>query len=200
MADAALIAAAVVLAFVKAFHDLYRQIEQVGWWADAMPADRPTEGYLLRAVLEAWLVVGSCAWPVIRLIRPRPSIRRLLDQPGASAVAAAVGMLALERLEWLILVPLAIATRPPKRKPRGLPVDFPWELLDIETPYGYMSGRGIGSAVVAAWVILVVSRRWRREPGWIDATGTMLGLGWIAYLIAEMIPALILVFSPEVRE
>ena len=37
-------------------------------------------------------------------------------------------------------------------------------------------------AVGAAWLLLVVSGRWRAEPVWIDRLGRALGIFWIAII------------------
>ena len=39
-----------------------------------------------------------------------------------------------------------------------------------------------GTAVLVAWLILALSGRWRRERGWIDAVGLVLGLVWVGLL------------------
>ncbi len=42
-------------------------------------------------------------------------------------------------------------------------------------------------AVLAAWLVLMVSGRWRREPGWIDATGVGLGIIWIGLMMNDWV-------------
>ena len=38
----------------------------------------------------------------------------------------------------------------------------------------------VGPAVATAWLVLIVSRRWRAERGWIDRAGRVVGAAWIA--------------------
>lgn len=42
-----------------------------------------------------------------------------------------------------------------------------------------LSGEHAAVAVASAWVLLAMSGRWRREPGWLDALGIALGVSWL---------------------
>ncbi len=37
----------------------------------------------------------------------------------------------------------------------------------------------VGFAVAASWLVLIVGRRWRPEPSWIDRCGRAVGAYWI---------------------
>ena len=39
----------------------------------------------------------------------------------------------------------------------------------------------LGHAVTASWALLIVSRRWRSEAGWIDRLGRAIGVAWIVW-------------------
>jgi hypothetical protein len=36
-----------------------------------------------------------------------------------------------------------------------------------------------GSVIAGVWVVLLASRHWKREPGWIDGLGLGFGVYWI---------------------
>ena len=36
-----------------------------------------------------------------------------------------------------------------------------------------------GLAIAAVWILLILSRRWKSERGWIDNIGTCLGIYWV---------------------
>ena len=185
VADALLMVIAVMVAVFKALHDFRWELDEELAFGGEEYFDQVASPFAFLGKLpEALLVAGSCAWLVMRFSGPRPSLRRVLAQPGATAVLAAVGFLALVRLEWLILIPLRIATKIPANPASYWPINSPWELLSVDTPEGNLEERGIGLVVVAAWVTMALGRRCRSETGWIDATGISLGIGWIAYLVS----------------
>ena len=37
----------------------------------------------------------------------------------------------------------------------------------------------VGQSVLVAWMTLIVSRRWRAEPSWVDRFGRAVGVYWI---------------------
>ncbi len=98
---------------------------------------------------------------VLRLRRPRPVLRELLRQPGTMA---------------------------------GLAIVFGWVGVSGYLDYflffkshGYLRvPTGIGGTVAIVWVTLVLSRRWQREPGWIDPIGR--SLGYAAIVLTGVIP------------
>ena len=115
-------------------------------------------------VLSNWAFYLSplpAAWTLAALvlrIRPlRPSMRRLMRQPGTVALLAAT-----------ILIPLGV-------------VHY---LLDLhssswhDVPFQYTSF-SLGCGVGTAWLMLALSMRWRAERSWIDRLGRVLGAYWI---------------------
>lgn len=113
----------------------------------------------------------SLALGLIRLRRPRPSIRRIARQPGAlaclAAVASAVGLPLLMYLACLAA---------PRRVPGG---DWPLVIVLILPMQ-------VGCSVAGAWLALAARRSWRPEPSWIDRAGRLLGLYWIALIPAGL--------------
>ena len=41
-------------------------------------------------------------------------------------------------------------------------------------------------SVAVGWGLLILGRRWRPEPGWIDGFGRALGYGWIGWGLAGL--------------
>ena len=113
----------------------------------------------LSPMLAAW----SIAVLLIRLRRPRPDRGDLANQPGWNASVVATIFL-------LMLSMQAFASE-----------KFRWSTMT----WAYASdlSDAVGPAVAGAWWVLVFSGRWRREPGWIDRLGTILGACWL-FLIA----------------
>jgi hypothetical protein len=115
---------------------------------------------------------GSClvvpwmaATIAIRLRRPRPRLIRY--QPGFVACVAVMVSL-LPGLAWI----LTIRHRPGFQKPGSF--EQVWAITTHWTE----------TAVVGAWIALLLSRKWRPEPSWIDRMGRGLGFYWIIQLFA----------------
>jgi hypothetical protein len=98
-----------------------------------------------------FLLILPLAQLAFRIRRPRPPMNRALLQPGtAASVALVLSFLALFELSALGFLPPS----PLVRQAVG------------------------GGSVALAWVVLAISGRWRREPGWIDRTGRLVGAAW----------------------
>jgi hypothetical protein len=149
------------------------------WGKDAGTAYQETRWFLHRVSLAALPV----AWPwtlallVLRLRRPRPPVRRLIRQPGFAAgvavtvVTAAIALGGFSTLAELTLWGVG-------RRGHGI-YDFVFGHLCDDRP------QPCGPAVASAWGVLAVGRMCRREPGWIDRTGAVLGAYWVVNLILE---------------
>jgi len=101
----------------------------------------------------------------IRLLGPRPRFRRLARQPGIIAALAAALALTLAGIPFGLLFWLD---------------ESPYEIFLLLAVATYP-----GLAVLVAWMTLLVGRRWRAEPSWVDRLGRTLGVFWIlaAFLI-----------------
>lgn len=116
-------------------------------------------------------VAATVALVLIRLRRPRPSLRRLCRQPGFCALGAVTALLLLGSLLGLsALVVIAL-------QGNGMEDDaLRWFL-------GALTSSHMGMIVAAVWFVQGVSRRWRPERGWIDRSGRLLGFCWIVSLL-----------------
>jgi hypothetical protein len=121
---------------------------------DATPADFGRV-YLSAAPIVLMELVG---FMVIRLRQPRPRFRRIMTQPGTVSSVAALTFLIFNAA---FSFPAGIEMTP----------EVLWSDAFLPT--------AAGSAVAMAWTVLALSRRCRRERGWIDAFGMILGCYWI---------------------
>jgi hypothetical protein len=98
----------------------------------------------------------------IRLRRPRPTWRRLSRQPGVVACAAGTAAMAAGCL--------IVAVRLLFNSPTGPSFDSQgWLTVESRVPV----------AILASWLLLALSGRWRAEPGWVDRVGRFLGFYWV---------------------
>jgi hypothetical protein len=113
-------------------------------------------------VAETLLLGMTPAFLVVRLRRPRPPLRSLLRQPGTLAGLAMVFGLfwGTGCLLWL----------------------FP-DKLDSMTA----APAAVGGSVAVGWCAMVVCRRWRSEPGWVDRLGRVLGFAAIGTALLGLI-------------
>jgi hypothetical protein len=92
---------------------------------------------------------------LMRMRRPRPSIRALLRQPGTVAgLAVTFGYIWVTG--WLHRL-------------------FFGKIID-----GTVTAIAVGGTVALAWTCLALSRRWEAEPSWVDSMGRLLGATAIA--------------------
>jgi hypothetical protein len=135
-------------------------------------------------------VLWSIALFGLGLRRPRPALRRLVRQPGFVA-AGAVALVAAIRLAGFFT--LIVRTIGNPYQTMGLQFFQTFALTvwyrgpvsagTIYNPaYFASSAFGTSTAVVAAWLLLAVSGRWRSEPGWLDRLGRGLGAFWVGII------------------
>jgi hypothetical protein len=122
------------------------------FWAATRDSLRNTLWYGFQVTV-MFLLGMVPAFFLVRLRRPRPSLRALLTQPGTVA-----GLAMVFGLFW---------------GTGGLLALFP-ETVDAMTA----APAAIGGAVAAAWGVLALSWQWKPERGWIDRIGRI--LGWFA--------------------
>jgi hypothetical protein len=118
------------------------------------------------------LLVWTAGFLVLRLWEPRPALRRLICQPGTAACTAALLVTAIDTITWAIHWALL--------DPRN-------ELLRMLLPPVYWPAHShhVGQAVAVAWLGLLLSRRWRPEPGWIDRFGRFIGVLWLLTMLLD---------------
>jgi hypothetical protein len=99
---------------------------------------------------------------VLRFRRPRPPWRALFVQPGMVAgLAMVIGLI------WVLGI---------------VQIMFPGRLDPIHGTW-----LAIGSTVAAFWLILLLCRRWKAEPGWVDRLGRLLGAMAIASALLGLV-------------
>jgi hypothetical protein len=113
-----------------------------------------------------FVAMGMLGVLVVRLLPPRPRLRRLSRQPGAVACAAGAAAMVVGGLVAVAF----IAFRDQSSRSSGI------------SGWAFFEAR-IGPAVMASWVALALSRRWRAEPSWVDRAGRILGAYWIALFL-----------------
>ena len=101
--------------------------------------------------LYCFLFAWTLAFLVMRLRKPRPSLRRLVKQPG---------MVACEVLLFGMILTVCLGSNEDYRLLASVAV-FSTAL-----------------AIPAAWAILALLGRWAAEPSWIDRLGRGLGFCW----------------------
>lgn len=136
---------------------------------DAGPRTRGGRNWLIENVTYT-LLVCTVGCLLVRLQDPRPSLRRLMCQPGMAACSAAVLATAIGITTWSI---------------RWALLDSQNDMLRMLLPPVYWPGHShhVGQAVAAAWLGLLLSRRWRPEPGWIDRFGRSIGVLWLLTML-----------------
>jgi hypothetical protein len=125
-------------------------------------------GFFIEKYLLPWLIALSWAMMAIRLRRPRPLLLRLWRQPGAIASA------------MIVLATVLVASQVVARNmtiPRAHYMYIPWNQSEERDLFLLFFD---GSMLIAGtWAALVLTRRMRCEPGWIDGLGTVVGATWV---------------------
>jgi len=111
---------------------------------------------ILNIVLLYFLCFLLPAFLILRLRRPRPALRSLIYQPGFIACALPV---------FVVLASLPLGLIPFSTR-AGQVIEIVGQVLMV-------------GAAPLAWVLLILSRRWKPEPSWIDRLGRILGVLWI---------------------
>ena len=116
-----------------------------------------------------FLLGPTLAFLAIRLRGPRPTIRRLTCQPGMAACCAVAIVTAIDAISWGVFWL--------KLKPE--------DAQFMLARFWRLSRENPGPAVAATWLGLVLSRRWRPEPGWIDRIGRLIGVLWLLTILLD---------------
>jgi hypothetical protein len=140
------------------------------WWL-------AEEAASIIALLLQLLVVASLTVLAVRLRPRRPSLGRLLQQPGAAACALASA--ASIAVGSMVVASHVLSGRP-------LAVAWSRAATDLKPDKLLIVAVMIGMAVLTAWIVMLAKRQWRPEFGWIDRFGRLVGLGWIAMIPGGM--------------
>jgi hypothetical protein len=140
--------------------------------------------YVLSPEGTSWTVALS----LLALRRPRPEICHLANQPGIAGC-------------WAASITLAISCGLSALNSYRLG-HFEWELLarvrrvefssDVTIPdlFVYIfsdSFRPIGCSVCSIWAMAALGKRWSPGANWLDRTGLVLGIAWVAFMILQIV-------------
>ncbi len=145
------------------------------------PDDVPPDFFRIRVFAWWILCLSHCVAVVtlgvllLRLRKPRPRLRSLTRQPGAVACGAVVFAVSVAFAHFLIDRSISLIE------------DQSWDGLGQFLYFSLYSSHNHHSGVVvaSAWLLLALSGRWRREPGWIDGLGIALGIFWMVHPIFQ---------------
>jgi len=122
------------------------------------------------------LMLASVLVLILRLRKPRPTLRRIARQPGAVACAAVVAVQVEGTINSLISDSITEEWGRFSRLDSAI-----WALLCDFVPTMVM-------VVPICWVLLILLRRHRPERGWIDRSGRVVGWAWIVWsLVAPVL-------------
>jgi hypothetical protein len=123
-----------------------------------------------------YAAVGTLAIALMYFCPPRPSLRRLTGQPGfVACFAASVVILVSISLDAIELV--ARGNIPSLYARIG-----PSPHIQLERTLE-LSQQFPGYAVAAVWGLLWLGRRWRSNPGRLEAVGRALGYYWLGFIV-----------------
>ena len=171
---------------------------RASWWPDLFGPWTPLSQRLLGIY---WLIVPSIlgltvAVLLIHLRRPRPPLAELVLRPGMAACVAAAAVI-LVRLAWASVAGLW-GIRGRMHVEVQTPGAYTAALIDRTPWVTFVGGLGdrAGFAVLAVWLVLLLSGRWRGEPSWVDRAGRAVGWCWLALLAMSWGLSLRLFWTP----
>jgi hypothetical protein len=142
------------------------------WWS---PVTRAAEFVQVAAPTVASL---SMAVLILRFRRPRHPMRTIVRQPGSAAMIAAAAGLIVLAIEFVVN-----AASEPVFRGRSI---WPSHGVAYDSiAYLARATPRIAVAILAAWGLLGLGKIARPERGWLDRSGMVLGLVWIAMAIAQ---------------
>jgi hypothetical protein len=125
--------------------------------------------WLPQMVLAFW----TLALVGLRLLPPRPRLRRLARQPGTIASCVASSVLLIVEISLALILLATLRTNSPQQ--------HIWFYVMSGDGFRVMTAK-VGFAVAAAWLTLALSGRWRAEPDWVDRMGRFMGAFWIGLI------------------
>ena len=113
------------------------------------------------------LALTAALW-LLRMMPPRPRIRRVFRQPGLAAGTTTIVLALAALMSFLIYASID----------RGIHFESVNE-MNLWTRIGMIPMFLAGNAVAAVWFVMWLSGTWRSEPSWIDRAGRALGVYWV---------------------
>lgn len=177
-------ATAVGLGAARGMHDMLQNSTEM----DASLLAEPVGPYLLEAA--RWSALGYpllVAWTIALVLllflsrRSRPSLKSLLERPGATACGAAALAVAIQTVNVITLA-VALMANIGTVLPSAVMARF---LVMAITPYLGVNLGMPGLAVAVAWTGLALSGQWQAEPNWLDRAGRLLGLAWVVLMVFQ---------------
>ncbi len=154
--------------------------------------------YQAVAVGGTWTIPFAMAFtPVIlvaRFRRPRPQFARITQEPGIIASAAAMVIMVIRPLQEVpafLLQYLTITSSPiqlpspPFIRWNGPPPPSLGQAIQnaVLEAFPFFTAPLVGIAVLVAWLVLLANGRFRPEPDWVDRSGRVLGIYWMALAV-----------------
>jgi hypothetical protein len=148
---------------VSEYWEAFLRPSSNGWPDDSRLTILLLAGRLLALLSLPLFAAWTLALIPLRLLGPRPRFRRLARRPGVTAA-------------WATSVALTYAAIQV-----GVSELISGEIVpeDLAIDVVSMVPMLVGLAVLASWTTLLVGRRWRPEPSWIDRLGRLAGIYWI---------------------
>jgi len=125
------------------------------FWRERVAIHWSTVSWYGFQVFEVLVLSLTPAFLLVRLRRPRPSIRAMLRQPGTVA-----GLAVTFGYFWV--------------------TGWLHRLFFGRINFHCGTAVAVGATVAVAWALLALSRRWETEPSWVDRMGRLIGAVAIA--------------------
>jgi hypothetical protein len=163
-----------------------------------MPRCRPfklVDGMILIAAAALWMALMRPVWDQLERVRIEIMAPKPLRWQSYVGIVSAGFYVALLVLSLAYLAMRLISPRPPRsdliRQPgmlllgRMLAIMAVLMLLALFVPLLPLTNIVIALALASSWLVATPRNRSRAEPGWIEAIGRSLGVGWIVYFTAS---------------
>ena len=136
---------------------------------------RHLTGFAFNVMPVLW--IWTLTLPLLGLRRPRPTLRRLCRQPGFAACVAVFAASAVVVLGSLVSEARTLKPHYSRRLEFELVIYLGGD-TDASVCFSF--------AVVGVWVLMALGKMGRRDPGWLDRTGRVLGAYWVVELVLSL--------------